>query len=267
MNNYIKVFRKVLTMASHRAMMSSRQGVQKIKNATKDFLIYNNFLTAKSFRKVFMLATAIAMMLAISTTDLLKANCPQSAWLTNDPWEGEAIEEMWLTATCKVRFTYCYRTVVWYGATVYDSYISRIEFEGDCDNALDPYQFRDMYDACIAYLATVTNPWNIPGSVTERIPPCPEQSEIFFAAHKAICWTEPVAEWVGDPAVLRLIRHACATSSYSMCATMFRYCVDKDGKIEQKIEGEFQSDIFCEPYYQLPDGKLLPCSWLGCDNE
>ncbi|MCL2040264.1 MAG: hypothetical protein FWG85_07535, partial [Bacteroidetes bacterium] len=64
-NNSAKSFRKVLTMASHRAMMPSRQGVQKTKNATKDFLINNN--SVKSFKKVFMLASCIAMMLAIFT--------------------------------------------------------------------------------------------------------------------------------------------------------------------------------------------------------
>ncbi|MCL2039023.1 MAG: T9SS type A sorting domain-containing protein [Bacteroidetes bacterium] len=66
MNNYIKLFKKVLKTASQRAMMLS-QGVQKIKNATKDFLTYNNSINTKSFKKVLTLAICIAMMLAIYT--------------------------------------------------------------------------------------------------------------------------------------------------------------------------------------------------------
>ncbi|MCL2039196.1 MAG: T9SS type A sorting domain-containing protein [Bacteroidetes bacterium] len=66
MNNYIKLFKKVLKTASQRAMMLS-QGVQKIKNATKDFYTYNNSSKTKSFKEVLMLASCIAMMLAIYT--------------------------------------------------------------------------------------------------------------------------------------------------------------------------------------------------------
>ncbi|MCL2039569.1 MAG: hypothetical protein FWG85_03970, partial [Bacteroidetes bacterium] len=66
MNNYIKLFKKVLKTASQRAMMLS-QGVQKIKNATKDFYTYNNSSKTKSFKNVLMLASCIAMMLAIYT--------------------------------------------------------------------------------------------------------------------------------------------------------------------------------------------------------